>query len=374
LSDSTFDVAVIGAGIVGAACASECARERMRVVVVEADTVGGGATAAGMGHVVIMDDSEAQFALTRFSQGLWDELADDLPDDCGFNRCGTIWLAADAAEMDAVAHKQTYYNARDVATETLDARRLRDMEPQLRDGLSGALFVPGDSIVYPPCVARYLLERAHEAGAEVRTGSPVVGIEERGIGLADGTRIEANRVVDAAGSRSADLLPGLAVRPRKGHLIITDRYPGFVRHQLVELGYLKSAHAADGDSVAFNIQPRETGQCLIGSSRQYDGHDSAVDQRLIGEMLRRAMTYLPGLARLWITRIWTGFRAATPDALPLIGPVPGRDTLYLATGHEGLGITTALATARLLSCHFSGRETPIPLDPYLPSRLIATSS
>ena len=59
---------------------------------------------------------------------------------------------------------------------------------------------------------------------------------------------------------STDLLPDLPIRPKKGHLAITDRYPGFVRHQLVEMGYIKNAHAADGDSVAFNVQPRPTGQ------------------------------------------------------------------------------------------------------------------
>ena len=249
MTHGSFDVAVIGAGIVGAACALECAREGMRVAVLEADTVGGGATAAGMGHVVVMDDSDAQFALTRYSQTLWDELADHLPDDCGFNRCGTIWLAADQVEMNAVTHKQTYYGDREVTTETLDAGRLREMEPNLRDGLAGALFVPGDSIVYPPCVASHLLEGARESGAEVRTGTHVVDIDQHSVGLADGSRIEAHRIIDAAGSRSAHLMPGLAVRPRKGHLIITDRYPGFVRHQLVELSYLRSAHAGDGDSV-----------------------------------------------------------------------------------------------------------------------------
>ena len=60
-----YDVVIIGAGIVGAACADECARHGMRVALIDRDGVGGGATAAGMGHLVVMDDSDAQFALTR---------------------------------------------------------------------------------------------------------------------------------------------------------------------------------------------------------------------------------------------------------------------------------------------------------------------
>jgi len=141
-----------------------------------------------------------------------------------------------------------------------------------------------------------------------------------------------------------------------------------VHHQLVELGYLKSAHSLTVDSVAFNIQPRRTGQVLIGSSRQYGIEDSRVDQGILGRMLARAIEYMPGVAGLSAIRVWTGFRAATPDKLPLIGRCPGHDRLYLATGHEGLGITTSLATAKLLVDQLLNRPSQIPIDPYLPSR------
>jgi glycine/D-amino acid oxidase-like deaminating enzyme len=158
------------------------------------------------------------------------------------------------------------------------------------------------------------------------------------------------------------------VKKRKGHLAITDRYPDFVRHQLVELGYLKSAHSITSDSVAFNVQPRQTGQILIGSSRQYGNDDAAVNQDILARMLHRAALYLPALSSLSVIRIWTGFRAATPDKLPLIGPVPGDPTLWLATGHEGLGITTAMATAELLAAAFTGSAPSIAPEPYLPAR------
>jgi len=107
--------------------------------------------------------------------------------------------------------------------------------------------------------------------------------------LTDGSVISANIVVNAAGSWSPDLTPGIDVQKRKGHLVITDRYPGFVRHQLVELGYLKSAHSLTSDSVAFNVQPRQTGQLLIGSSRQYGVDDPKIDNFMLGKMLDRAV-------------------------------------------------------------------------------------
>ena len=164
------------------------------------------------------------------------------------------------------------------------------------------------------------------------------------------------------------LTPGIEIKKRKGHLVITDRYPGFLRHQLVELGYLKSAHSASGDSVAFNVQPRRTGQILIGSSRQYGAGHKEIDHEILTRMLDRAREYMPGLGSLSAIRTWTGFRAATPDKLPLIGPWPADPTIFLATGHEGLGITTSLATARILVDHVTGCTPEIPIEPYLPSR------
>ena len=167
---------------------------------------------------------------------------------------------------------------------------------------------------------------------------------------------------------------GIEVRKRKGHLVITDRYPGWVRHQLVELGYLKSAHSISSDSAAFNVQPRKTGQLLIGSSRQFGAEHSAVDSHMLARMLDRALEYMPGLANLSAIRAWTGFRAATPDKLPLIGPCASDPRLYLATGHEGLGITTSLATGRLVADQITERPTAIPFEPYLPNRKVEEAS
>jgi D-hydroxyproline dehydrogenase subunit beta len=362
------DVAVAGAGIVGAACARELTRHGLHVAVVDRGFIGCGATSAGMGHIVVMDDSEAQFALTRYSQTLWDELQPELPPEVEFERCGTIWVAADEEEMGEVQRKFAYYGERGVATQILDSRELQEAEPHLRTGLAGGLLVPGDSVLYPPCAAAYLLDDAREQGAALLLGPAITSMGQGSVSLADGTVIHAERIVNATGHLSAALTPGVSVKPRKGHLVITDRYPGMVRHQLVELGYLKSAASRSGESVAFNVQPRKTGQILIGSSRQYGISDGAVDCKIVSRMLERAFEYVPPLRAASSIRTWTGFRAATPDKLPLIGAWPEDPSLVLATGHEGLGITTSLATGRLVADQILGRKSAIAVEPYLPSR------
>ena len=368
MANTTYDVVIVGAGIVGAACADEFARRGLRVAVVDRDVVGSGATAAGMGHIVVMDDSEAQFALTRYSQQLWQALRNELPAEVEYDQCGTIWVAADEEEMAEVRRKHDFYADRGVPTEILDAKRLKQSEPNLRDGLQGGLLVPEDAVLYPPCAARFLMQRAQQRGAELVLGASLSALGKGRVIISDGLQLSAEIIVNAAGAWSAELTPGIDVKKRKGHLVITDRYPAFLRHQLVELGYLKSAHSVASDSVAFNVQPRRTGQILIGSSRQFGAEHKEVDQQMIVRMLQRAQEYMPALGQLSAIRIWTGFRAATPDKLPLIGPWSGDPSLFLATGHEGLGITTSLATARILVDQITGANSEIPIEPYLPSR------
>jgi D-hydroxyproline dehydrogenase subunit beta len=196
-------------------------------------------------------------------------------------------------------------------------------------------------------------------------------LPEGGVALADGSRIGAGRSVNAAGPWSPELMPGLPVRKRKGHLVLTDRYPGFVHHQIVELGYRQRTQSERKDSVAFNIQPRQNGQMLIGSSRQYDAEGAEVENEIVNRMMARAGEYLPSVGKLSIRRVWTGHRPATPDHLPLIGPSPEHDRIWLATGHEGLGITTSLGTGRLLADLLLGRDTRIPAQPYAPSRFVS---
>lgn len=363
-----FDAAIAGGGIVGAACALACARRGLRVALVERDVLGSGATAAGMGHIVVMDDSEAQFALTRYSQQLWQRMVPQLPASAEYEPRGTLWIAADNEEMEAAERKHAWYTAHSVPCALLTAEQLRKAEPNLADGLAGALLICEDAVVYPPTVALDLAKRAQALGARLVVGKTVRAIGEGALALDDGSEIYGQRVILALGAESVSLKPGLPIRKRKGHLVITDRYPGFVRHQLVELGYLKSAHSVSSDSVAFNVQPRQTGQLLIGSSRQFGAESANVDQHILAAMLARASVYLPAVTRLSAIRVWTGFRAATPDKLPLIGPDPDDPTLWLATGHEGLGITTSLGTAELLADLITKGQPAIAPEPYLPSR------
>lgn len=364
------DAVVIGAGIVGAACAEALARAGLKVLVLDASFAGGGTTAAGMGHLVVMDDSPAQLALTAYSQRLWTALAPEFPRNVEHDACGTLWIAEDDEQLEAVHAKQQIYSDHGVAAETLSPAQLADAEPHLRPGLAGALHVPGDGVIYPPTAALALLRRAIENGAQLREGVRVHAVGAHEV-VAGEERIACDCVVNATGAHAPELTPGIPILPRKGHLVITDRYPGFCNHQLVELGYLASAHTMTTESVAFNVQPRATGQLLIGSSRELAGWDSTLNRAIVRKMLDRALDFMPALSLMSAIRTWTGFRPATPDKLPLIGPWEETPGLWVAAGHEGLGITTSLGTGQLLADLIVGHQPAIDPAPYAPSRLLA---
>ena len=360
------EVLIVGAGIVGAACAAACTAAGWSTTIV-AKGICDGATAAGMGHLVVMDDSPAQFALTRSGTDLWRALAPQLPPAAEYDACGTLWLAADEAQLAIAETRCRAYLNYGVNAEVISPQRLKELEPQLVGNLAGALLVPNDAVIYPPAATGYFIAQAQSRGAHLERAE-VAAVFADGVQLADGRRLTAKRVVVAAGIGSPALAPGIAVRPRKGHLIITDRYPGFVRHQLVELGYLTSAHGNANESVAFNVQPRHGGQLLIGSSRQFGTTDPKIETHLLDLMINAAERYLPGISGLQALRCWTGFRPATPDHLPLIGR--SQSGVWLATGHEGLGITTAPAAARLLVELMQGSTPHLPAEPFAADRFL----
>ncbi len=363
-----FDAIVAGAGIVGAACAASLARAGMHVAIVERGGIGAETTSAGMGHIVVLDDSEAQFALTRYSQRLWQALAQELPGLAEYDAVGTVWVAANDEELAAAERKVAFYNEREVPATLLGHQKLVELEPHLRAGLAGGLFVPGDAIVHPPAVAIHLMAEALAHKAHLFLGCKVTAFGMGVAALDKGTELTAPVLINATCGWATDLDPGLPIKKRKGHLILTERYPGFVKHQVAELGYSKSAHATESDSVAFNVQPRSNGQIFIGASRQYDNENTNVDKHIVDALLKRAAQYMPAFAAKRMATARVGFRAATPDNLPLIGPKRNDETLWLATGHEGLGITTSLGTAALITSVLTGQAPEIPIDPYLPAR------
>ena len=156
----TFDAVIVGGGIVGAACALSFSQRGMRIALVEQGEIGAGATAAAMGHIVVLDDSPAQLALTRYSQSLWKLLAASLPPDAEYTQRGTLWVAEDDEEMQEIRRKHSVYSDAAISCKMIDAQSLARTEPALRPGLAGGLLMAEDAVVAPQAGARFLLAEA----------------------------------------------------------------------------------------------------------------------------------------------------------------------------------------------------------------------
>jgi D-hydroxyproline dehydrogenase subunit beta len=363
-----YDLIIVGAGIIGTACADYASEAGLKVAIVEPGPIGGGATAAAMGHLVAMDDNPAELALAHYSLNLWEAFT-AVP-QIEYSRCGTLWIASNEHEVARIPEKLARLAAVGIHAEQIEPKRLYALEPSLAPGLAGGMRVPREAVVYPPGAARHFLERSLSRGATLHRRH-VEALIPSGVQLDDRTTL-AGKVLLASGGALPQLLPQLPMRLRKGHLVITDRYPGTVHHQLLELGYADSAHGDAESSVAFNVQPRPTGQILIGSSREYGANAPDVSMPMVQSMLARTLHFLPGLSRLDALRIWTGFRPVSADGLPYIGRAPGHAAdVWVAAGHEGLGITTSLGSARLVIDQLLGKPTAIDAHPYDPARIAA---
>ena len=252
------------------------------------------------------------------------------------------------------ARKAAYYEARGEPVELLDAAALREAEPQLRPGLAGALRVPQRPRGLPAGGRAALPRAGPRPRRHGRARRDRRGARAEACPLRRGRWREADLVVNAAGPDAPRLTPGLPIVPRKGHLVITDRYPGFLRHQVVELGYLKSAHTLTRESVAMNVQPRRTGQLLVGSSRELVGWDASLNRGALRAHAasRDGVPAGPGAA---LTRCAPGSASGRRRPTSCRSSGRGRRACWIAAGHEGLGVTTAPGTARLLADLVLGR-------------------
>ncbi|MDP4511190.1 NAD(P)/FAD-dependent oxidoreductase [Nonomuraea turcica] len=251
------------------------------------------------------------------------------------------------------------------AAKTFDGPQARALEPALGERVAGAVHAGEDLHVRPELMLDALARAAHERGAEIRRGAPVLGVERTGHGrwrvVTALETIEADRVVIAAGIWSVSLLAGLGVRvpllPAGGYSLTSAGSGTPPRHALKLIE----------DNVA--ITPFHGGVRVAGMFELAAGPRPPVERRM-GHVLRMALPYL----RDWrpsAARVTYGLRPATPDSLPLIGPVPGHDGVYAATGHGTLGLTLAPGTAaHLAPLVLAGRPARV-LEPFSLTRWAA---
>ncbi len=358
-----YDVAIVGGGIAGLAVAWRAQQRGLRTVVLERDRLAGAATRVAAGMLAPISEARSGerelLALNRASLALYpafvEELADASGRDPGFTRCGTLAVARDRDEAEALERELAEREALGLPVERLLASEARRREPALAPTLRLALDVPDDHAVDPRALSAALATAVERAGGVLHEGAEVArialdGDRVEGVSLTTGERVEADQVVIAAGAWAGALdgLPAHArvpVRPVKGQIMrLRDPAgPGLLTRVLrMQPGYLV---------------PRGDGRYVLGATMEEQGFDTAPTAGGIFELLRDAIELVPGLSELQVEEVAAGLRPGTPDNAPVLG-AGALHGLQWAAGCFRHGILLAPLVAEVLAATLSGEPPP----------------
>ncbi|MDX3693584.1 FAD-binding oxidoreductase [Streptomyces europaeiscabiei] len=374
----TCDVVVVGAGMVGAACALYAARAGLRVTVVDRGPVAGGTTGAGEGNLLVSDKEPGpELELALLSGRLWAELAAEpgLGTAFEYEAKGGLVVASAPEGLAALERFAAGQRAAGVEAVTVPAHRLPDLEPHLAPDRAGGVYYPQDAQVMPTLAAAHLVRAS---GARLLTGRTVTEVLRAPDGAVRGVRtdrgyVHAPAVVNAAGTWGGELaaLAGvtLPVLPRRGFVLVTEPLPPMVRHKVYAADYVADV-ASDSEALQTSpvVEGTAAGPVLIGASRERVGFDRSFSLPVVRALAAGATLLFPFLEGVRAMRTYAGFRPYMPDHLPAIGPDPRVPGLFHACGHEGAGIGLATGTGQSIAQVLGGKAPDLDLTPFRPDR------
>jgi glycine oxidase len=361
-------IGVVGGGVIGCAAAYELAKAGCAVTLFERAMPGAEASGAAAGLLSALGESRASAlgALAIASWRLYPKVVEELRERTGIDveyvTRGTIYPQFSVEDVRAAARHVGHPDAQELGIEAWDAAQVRDGEPALGTHVRGAMFVRGDRWVNNQRLVAAYAQAAVDAGVMLRAGASVTRVlvedgRARGV-VADGERHDGDAVLLAAGAWTGDLVasfgPRLPVEPRRGQMLALTHVPPVLNH------------CVHSDEIY--LVPRPSGELLIGATVERVGFQRAVTAQGIAGLLRGALALAPVLGTLSIGRTWYGFRPWVPDSLPVLGPWPGVDGLYVATAHFRNGILLAPITARLMTEWITGGRPSMDVEDFLPER------
>ena len=357
MNKRTFDVAIVGGGVIGASAAHYLGRRGLRVAIVERGRGPSGASVACDGFVFLQSKSVGPtLELAKQSRAMFEGLADELEADVEFVSRGGLILARSPAELEFLAERSRALASAGVEAQVLSVSETFDLEPGLSRQVVGASYCAADGQVNPLRLVRAFLSSARRSGVEVLNGRPVTAMEPGATGFVltcGEERVTAERIVIAAGAWSKEVGAMLGidipVKPRRGQLVVTEPAPPILARPVMTAGYLmaKSGGAASDDGVS--VEQTEAGSFLLGSTREFVGFETGTTPQGIASILARAASVLPSLRKLSVIRSYAGLRPYCDHGHPIIGPAPDHPNAFVATGHEGDGIALAPVTGKLIA-------------------------
>jgi glycine/D-amino acid oxidase-like deaminating enzyme len=371
------DIVVVGAGMVGCAVAARLGACGADVLVLERAEPAAGP--AGGNIVVSNTLPGADLEIAQRSAALWRLLADEIGEQIEYEQKAGIVVAASEGELASLFRLAEGQARQGVQARALTGDELHCFEPGLSPDLPGGVLYPEDAQVQPTRAVQAHMARILRHGGLIATGVEVIGAELDHSGMIRRLRTNAgglsvgSLVVDAAGAWAGELSErlgtALPVLPRRGHVLVTEPVAPLTARTIYEAGYVADIHdSEEGWSASAVVEATRAGTMLLGSSREFAGFSRVPNPTIIATIAQRAVALFPGLADVRLMRSSVGFRPATPDNRPAIGPDPLLANLVHATGHEGAGIALAEATAEAVAHVVFGTPVGFDLAPFSPGR------
>lgn len=372
------EVAIIGGGIVGCATAYYVAKAGIDCILIEKDDIASGTSSKCDGNVTIVDkDPGFDSTMSLKSQELTVDLNEDLELPFEYRALGSILVCDNDDEMEAAKDWVKTQSDAGLKFNVLDPKDIREESPYFAHDIPGGLECETDSLINPYLFCYSLIDKAKQYGLKLRTNAEVTSIkkdEDFTIETTNGT-FTAKKVVNAAGVWAPFIgeMVGLDIPiiPRKGHILVGSRQEPIMMRNVMEFGYLMNKFGREriadertaDHGVALVLEPTESQNFLLGSSRQFVGYDSNVDIQVVETIAKRALRFYPKMNDFNMIRAYTGFRPWTEDHLPIVSAVDQVPGFYIAAGHEGDGISLATVTGKLVEELIQEKETIIPIDP-----------
>ncbi len=373
------DVLVIGGGIIGCSIAYYLSKAGREVTIIEKGEFVSGTSSRCDGNILAIDkDPGFDSQMSLVSQRLVDELSRELDHSFEYRAPGSILVCESDEEMEAAKKWVERQKAAGLPFRMLDREDIRQESPYFADDLLGGLECATDSTVNPYLLAFSLLEDAKKRGATAFRQTEVRGIKkDQDIFIVHTSNgdFTANHVVNAAGvwaPRIGEMLNlSIPIKPRKGHIIVASRQQFVGSRKVMEFGYLISKFGGvrhvdpltEKYGVALVFEPTESQNFLIGSSREFVGFNTKVNNEIIRCIANRAIRFYPKMADMMVIRSYAGLRPWTEDHLPIVSRVEEIPNFYIAAGHEGDGISLAAVTGKVIEELINEKETCIPIEP-----------
>ncbi|MFV5174055.1 NAD(P)/FAD-dependent oxidoreductase [Bacillus cereus] len=379
------DVLIIGGGIIGCSIAYYTSKYGRDVTIIEKGEFVSGTSSRCDGNILAIDkDPGFDSQMSLVSQKLVTDLSEELEHSFEYRAPGSILVCESDEEMEAAQQWVNRQKEAGLPFRMLDRQDIREESPFFAEDLLGGLECATDSTVNPYLLAFSLLSEAQKFGAKAfkQTEVKSMEIETNGSFVVETTNgtFTAQQVVNAAGvwaPKIGQMLNiNIPIEPRKGHIIVASRQQHVGCRKVMEFGYLISKFGGkrkvdaltEKYGVALVFEPTESQNFLIGSSREFVGFHTRINNEVIKCIANRAIRFYPKMADMMVIRSYAGLRPWTEDHLPIISRVEHIPNYFIAAGHEGDGISLAAVTGKVIEELLNEKETIIPIEPLRLSR------